>query len=289
MSVRGWDARRPPDGHHKQHTGKKGLPVKIRKLFAAAGVAAICTSGAQAQGWNGWDDWYVGGSIGVNSQMDSDNSGQTGAFTTGNTGDGTTIDVADGTAYGWSTEFDSGLSVQGEFGVSHGSGARASVELTWSQADVDTHTDVTLGGGAIGSLDAAALAGAPDPLGVTVADLVADGQGEITSLGLFANAYYDFNTAGQFQPYIGGGIGIMDTDVEYAPSGVDIIDDGETAFAWQLKAGATWRVNETFDIYGEYAYRASDDIEVSNDLFPGTLEIENQQNVFSIGARVRFG
>ena len=59
--------------------------------------------------------------------------------------------------------------------------------------------------------------------------------------------------------------------------------------AYQLKAGATYRLNDTFELYGEYAYRATEDIETNNDLFPGTLEIENQQNIFSVGARYRFG
>ena len=68
-----------------------------------------------------------------------------------------------------------------------------------------------------------------------------------------------------------------------------IIDDGESKFAYQIKAGATYQINEQWEVYGEYAYRATDDIEVNNDLFPGSLNIENQQNVFSLGARFRFG
>ena len=257
--------------------------MTLRNMIAALAVACALPGAAAAQ------DWYAGGSLGWLQQGDSSNSGETGAFTTGNLGDGTTLDVAAGTSYGWETEFDTGLSVQGEVGMRFDGGLRAGVELVYTQADVDTHTDVTLGGSSIDGVDAAALAGAADPLGVTVGDLVADGQGEITSLGLFANAYYDFNTAGQLQPYLGGGIGFMDVDVEYAPSGVTIIDDGETAFAWQLKAGATYVITEQWELFGEYAYRQTSDIEVDNSLFPGSLEIENQQNVVSVGARVRFG
>ncbi|MEO0465912.1 MAG: outer membrane beta-barrel protein [Pseudomonadota bacterium] len=252
--------------------------------FFIAGTLAVILAGAAAA-----QDWYAGGSIGFAQQSDSNNRGDTGAFTTGNLGDGSTLAVDAGTPYGWQTEFDSGVALSGEVGLRYGSNLRSGVEISYTQADVDTHSGVFLADIDLTNVDAAALAGAPDPLGVSVGDLVADGQGDITTLAVFANAYYDIDMGGQFKPYVGAGIGFMDVDVEYAPSGVGIIDDGETKFAWQLKAGANFEVNSSWEVYGEYAYRQTDDIEVDNDLFPGSLEIENQQNVFSIGARYTFG
>ena len=255
----------------------------MMRLSIAACTAVIMASTAAAQ------DWYVSGSVGFTQQSDSDNRGETDSFTTGNLGDGSTLDVAAGTPYGWQTEFDNGLSIAGEVGVRLNDNIRGGVEVSYSQADVDTHTGVFLADIDLTDVDAAALAGAPDPLGVSVGDLVADGQGEVTTLSVFANAYYDFDLDSQIKPYVGAGIGFMDVDAEYSPSGVGIIDDGETKFAWQLKAGASYEVNDSWEIFGEYTYRQSDDIEVSNDLFPGSLDIENQQNVFSIGARLSFG
>ncbi len=254
----------------------------LKSLIVGAASALIVCAPAAAQ------EWYVSGSIGYSQQNDSDNSGQTGAFTTGNIGDGTTIDVAAGTPYGWSTEFDGGTVISGELGVRYGSNVRAGVEISYQTADVDTHKNVTLGSGSIDALDAAALAGAPDPLGVSVGDLVAAGQGDIESTSVFANVYYDFGD-GALQPYVGGGIGFSDVNVTYNPSGVGIIDDGETKFAYQVKAGATYAFENNWEIFGEYTYRATDDIEVNNDLFPGGLDIENQSNLFSVGARIRFG
>ncbi len=257
--------------------------MTLVKTVAALAAGVMMAGMAQAQ------DWYVGGSLGLVQQDDSSNSGSTGAFTTGNLGDGTTLDVAAGTDYGWNTEFDNGTSFGAEIGARYDSGLRSGVEIVYSQADVDTHTNVTLGGGAIGTLDAASIASSPDPLGVTVADVVADGRGEITQTAVFANAYYDFNRTSSFQPYIGAGIGFASVDVTYSPSGIGVIDDSETKFAYQLKAGATFMVNEQWELFGEYAYRATDDISTDNDLFPGTLDIENQQNVFQVGARFKFG
>ncbi|MEM0986862.1 MAG: outer membrane beta-barrel protein [Pseudomonadota bacterium] len=255
----------------------------ILKCIAALGLAVSLSSTASAQ------DWYVGGTIGFSQQNDSPNSGETGAFTTGNLGDGSTLAVAEGTEYGWDTEFDSGLALSGEAGLRFENGFRAAVEVTYSEADVDTHEGVTLGGGNIDGVDAAALAGAPDPLDVTVGALVADGQGDISSTSIFANAYYDFGLGGPFRPFVGAGIGLSDVDVEYSPSGVGIIDGGDTVFAYQLKAGASYALTEQLEAYGEYAYRAADEIDVSNDLFPGRLDIESEVNVFSVGLRYTFG
>nr|WP_070960374.1 outer membrane beta-barrel protein [Hyphomonas sp. Mor2] len=257
--------------------------MNLIKLASLTAVSAVLAGAAAAQ------EYYVGGSIGFAQQNDSSNSGSTGAFTTGNLGDGSTLPVAAGTAYGWDTEFDNGTAFAGEFGARFGNGWRGGVEIAYSGADVDTHTGVTLGGGSIDGVDAAAIAGSPTPLGVTVAAVVADGQGEITNTGVFLNGYYDFNTAGAFQPYVGAGIGFSSVDVTYQPSAITVIDDSETKLAYQIKAGATWQLDGQWELFGEYAYRATEDIELDNQLFPGTLDIENTQNVFSIGARYRFG
>ena len=257
--------------------------MKLVAIITAVTSAVCLAAPATAQ------DWYVSGSLSYADQSESDNSGSTGAFTTGNLGDGTTLDVAAGTNYGWETEFDNGIGYSAEIGARYASGLRAGVEISITEADVDTHTGVTLGGGDIGELDAASIAGSPDALGVSVADVVADGRGDISTTAVFANVYYDFNRAGSVQPYVGGGLGFADVDVKYSPSGIGVIDDGETKFAYQVKAGLTWQVAEQWEVFGEYAYRATEDIEVNNDLFPGTLDIENQQNLLSVGVRYRFG
>ncbi len=257
--------------------------MKLIKISSLAASAIVLAGAATAQ------EYYVGGSIGFAQQNDSSNSGATGAFTTGDLGDGSTLDVAAGTPYGWDTEFDSGTAFAGEFGARFGNGWRGGVELAYSGADVDTHTGVTLGGGSIDAVDAAAIAGSPTPLGVTVGAVVADGQGEISNTAVFLNGYYDFNTGGALQPYLGAGIGFSSIDATYQPSAITVVDDSETKLAYQIKAGATWQLEGQWELFGEYAYRATEDIELENQLFPGTLDIENTQNVFSVGARYRFG
>ena len=255
----------------------------MKKFLAFTAVSAFALSSAAHA-----SDVYVSGSFGLTDQSTSSNSGQTGAFTTGNLGDGTTLDVAAGTAYGWDTAFDGGSVFAIELGKKLDSGLRFGLEGLKSEADVDTHTDVTLGGGAIGGLDAASIASSPDPLGVTVAQVVADGQGDISQTALFVNAYYDFNKQGTLQPYLGVGVGLSDVEVDYRPSAIQVIDDSQTKLAYQAKAGVTVVFDSPLEVFAEVAYRATDDIDASNELFPGNLEIENEQTSASLGLRFKF-
>ena len=102
-------------------------------------------------------------------QADSSNSGDTGAFNTGNGFPalpfGTSI--ASGTNYGWDTEFDGGMALSAETGLMYDSGFRSSIELTYSNADVDSHSDVTVGRTNIDGVDAAVLTGSPNQLGAS--------------------------------------------------------------------------------------------------------------------------
>lgn len=255
----------------------------FRTLIVTAAIAVGTTSAAQAQ------EWYVGGSIGALSQDDSSNSGSTGAFTTGNGApavpNGTA--VAAGTPYGWNTEFEDGMAASAEVGLRYGGGLRSGLELAYSKADVDRHSGVQLGGTVIDGVDAAVLTGSATQLGATVGAVVDDGRGEITNTALFVNAYYDFDLGNGLQPYVGAGIGFAQVEVDYSPSGVGIINGDDTAFAWQLKGGLTWQFDPRWEAYGEYAYRQTDDISFDNQLFPGSLDIENSQSVVSIGLRYR--
>lgn len=256
----------------------------FRTLIIGGAIVLASTSAAHAQ------DWYAGGSLGILMQDDSDNSGATGAFNTGNGApavpNGTP--VAAGTPYGWNTEFDDGVAISAEVGMRYGGGLRSGLELAYTKSDVERHSGVTLGGTVIDGVDAAVLTGSATQLGATVGAVVADGRGDITNTALFANLYYDFATGGAFEPYVGAGIGFAQVDVDYSPSGVGIINGDDTAFAWQLKGGVTWKIDPSWEAYGEYAYRQTDDVSFDNQLFPGSLDIENTQSIFSAGVRFRF-
>jgi opacity protein-like surface antigen len=128
-----------------------------------------------------------------------------------------------GTSVGWTTEFDSGTAFSFEAGKRYSSGLRSGIEVSWANADVDFHDGVTAGGTLIDGVDAAVLTGSATQLGATVGEIVAAGQGEIETMSMMANAYYDFNRDGRFSPYLGAGIGFSSVDVTFNPSGVGIV------------------------------------------------------------------
>jgi len=258
--------------------------MRFKMIVAASLVGALFAVPGYAEGL------YVSGTVGASMQADSDNTGATSAdFQTGNGGAipaGTPI--ASGTSVGWKTEFDNGTSYSAAIGYRYTPSLRAEVQLTNSKSDVDTHKSVTLGGGSIDGLDAAALTGSADTLGVTVADVVADGRGDIKTTAIFLNGYYDFTNESPFTPYVGAGLGYAKTDVTFKPSGVGIIDDNDSGLAYQVMAGLTYEFGERWDVFGQYTYRSVEDGKYNVDLFPAQLEVENKSNLIEVGVRYKF-
>lgn len=252
-------------------------------LLSFAALAAL-SSPAVAQS-------YVSGSVGANMQTDSDNSG---AFSRDfATGDGVAVPpgtvLPSRTDVGWTTEFDTGLFVSAAYGYRLNDMFRVEAELSYQSADVDTHVDVQAGGGALGAADAAVLITGSAPLGVTVADLVADGQGELTSTGLALNGYYDLPIEGTpFALYAGAGLGLAEVKVEYAPSGVGIVDDTEMSGFVQAMAGGSYAISESTAFYAGYRYRAFEDAETDSALIPASLDVENTSHILELGVRYSF-
>lgn len=260
--------------------------MRITLMTTAAGAVALASSTvADAQMGLG-DEAYVSVSGAVSLQQDSDNSG---AFTSSFvTGAGVGVTVPAGADVGWTTEFDNGYAASAAIGARSGA-LRGEVELAFQSSDIDTHSGVSAAGLALDSVDAGVLITGSAPLGVTVGELVDDGQGSIESLFVMANAYYDFSLGDMgVKPYVGGGLGYAQVDVDYSPSGVGIVDDDSGVLAYQAMAGATLPLSERIELFGGYRYRATEDVEVDVSLFPATLEIENETHLFEVGLRYAF-
>ena len=257
--------------------------VKGIMVGSALALATHATSYAQISG--GLSP-YMSASAGIALQSDSDNSG---AFSEEfETGAGVGLTLPAGTDVGWSTEFDNGYAISGAAGLRSGS-LRGEIEIAYQSSDVNTHTGVNAGGLELDTVDAGVLITGSDPLGASVGDTVADGQGSLETLFVMANAYYDFDIDGApVKPYVGAGIGIAQVDVDYSPSGVAIIDDDSTEFAYQAMAGASLPINENTEVFGGYRYRATQDVAVSASLFPADLDIENQAHIIEAGIRFTF-
>ncbi|MEM6834414.1 MAG: P44/Msp2 family outer membrane protein [Pseudomonadota bacterium] len=234
-------------------------------------------------------DYYASLSAGVSLLGNSSNDGQfVGDFTTGA---GTTIPAGtvlpDGTDVGWETEFDTGFAISGAFGKYFGP-IRGELEVAYQSNDVDTHTGVSAGGIDLSAEDAGVLVTGADNLGPTVSQLVADGQGDVSTVFVMANAYYDFRNSSDFTPYLGAGIGIGFVDVDYSPSATPIIQDNATAFAYQVMAGATYDVSASTGLFLGYRFRGTSDVSVEADLFSADFDIENTASIIEAGLRFAF-
>ncbi|MEM8986069.1 MAG: P44/Msp2 family outer membrane protein [Pseudomonadota bacterium] len=260
--------------------------------YIATSVAAISAVCLSAPGIAAAQDFYVSGSVGAGFLTDSGNSGSLSSDFT--TGAGTTIPAGTalpaGTGVGWDTEFDAGFAISAAVGQRLIDNVRGELEIAYQSNDVDTHTDVAVGGGAIGTEDAAVLiSGQNANLGVSVGDLVADGQGSVETIYLMANIYYDFEVPGApLKPYVGGGLGVGFVDVDYSPSNTPIVDDDASVFAYQVMAGAAFELTPLAELYGGYRYRGTTDVETDVSLFPATLDIENQSHIVEAGVRFFF-
>ena len=113
-------------------------------------------------------------------------------------------------------------------------------------------------------------------------DLKGSAGGDAKTLGGFANLYYDFNRGGQFQPFVGGGVGFAQVKVDNA-----LVDDDDTGFAYQAKAGVSYKINDKWT--GEVAYRYLGVTDVSLGNGPTKLDGDFNSQAVTVGVRYKIG
>ncbi|MCR4379392.1 MAG: OmpA family protein [Rhodospirillales bacterium] len=132
-----------------------------------------------------------------------------------------------------SVKFDNGLMGSLALGYDYGSNWRAEVELSRRANDLDS-----------------------------VAGATAAGKMQATSL--MANAIYDFDINSPVTPYLGAGLGFSQVKLKNAsPFGASSINDSDRALAYQGIAGLSYAVNETIDLFADYRYFATRDLDVN--------------------------
>jgi opacity protein-like surface antigen len=254
---------------------------KLSLLIASAFTSVMLAGAAQAQ-------TYVGVSGGVTMPNDSKNKGEfTGAVPA------TTVApiypaIPTGTELAWKTEFDRGYNISGQIGHRFSGGLRVEAEFNYNRAGIKRHSGVTVGGTDIDAVDASVLTRGTT-VGSTVGTVVASGIGKQTSYGAFANGYYDFNSGGNLQPYVGGGIGMQRTKFDYRPSNIDVGQGSKTNLAWQAMAGVTYKISPSFEVFGQYNYRDSGKTKLALDLLPADLNAKSRQSILSLGLRIPLG
>lgn len=228
--------------------------------LVAGALLSVATSSALA----GTPGWYIGGEGGVSFLDDSDSSIQSPAtagaggaggnagglinipgliilFPTGGMG-GAGGAATPGNRVDFDNEFDIGFLGGVTAGRLFENGLRSELELRYSQNDFDeTRARSTTGG-------------------TTVDSGQSNAGGDVTSIALMANLFYDFNSTGRFHPYLGGGVGGAQINVnDFSAGGGDVFDGDDLVFAYQGGAGLAFDLTDrlTFDV--GYRYFATDD------------------------------
>jgi opacity protein-like surface antigen len=253
------------------------FPLLVASLLAS--LAFVGSAHAQT---------YVGVSVGGTLPEDSKNSGEFTAEVPATTAAPIYPAIPSGTELGWRTEFDTGYNISGQIGHRFGGGLRVEGEFNYNSSGVKRHSGVSVGGTDIDAVDASVLTRGATA-GATVGTIVDSGIGKQESYGVFLNGFYDFNSGGSFQPYLGAGIGGQRVKFDYRPSDVDVGQGSDTNFAWQLMAGATYKIGPGMEIFGQYNYRDAGSTKMELDLLPADLNAESKQSIISLGLRIPLG
>jgi len=153
--------------------------------------------------------------------------------------------------------FNTGYAVSGVVGYEFGNGLRLEGELNYRQADTDK---------------------------VSVGGLSASINSDVWSIGMMANAYYDFKNSSIVTPYIGGGIGFANVNVgDGNVGGVQVwSEDDDTVFAYQLAVGTGFDVTKELTVDLGYRYFATQDPSF------GLADAEYSSHNVMVGLRYRF-
>ncbi len=246
------------------------------RLSLLAVLAVLAAPVAAAQ------NWYVSGAGGVSFQFESDNEGEIDDFETPGA-----LVLDEGDAVLLETQFRPGFSFSFEAGRSNPSGVRFGVEVSFARNEVDELSGLFLGGVGVDPSPAAEVFGADAP-DASVGELLASGSGEVNTLFVFANAYYDFDFGRRATPYLGLGVGFARVEVDFDAAGVSLVQDVGAAVAYQGKAGATYRLTDRIDLFSEAAFRFTPGPISEVEPFPAEIEVETSQVVLSTGLRWLF-
>jgi opacity protein-like surface antigen len=257
------------------------MPIK-KYSVALVALLAVLPVTAHAQ-------TYVGVSGGLVLADDSKNSGE---FTSNVAANTSFPAIASGTKLAWTTEYEEGYNISAQIGHRFEGGLRVEADFGYARSGIDKHRGMTVGGTDIGGRTVNILTRQvpTSPTGFpTVAEALDSGIGKQENLSLFGNVLYDLNAGGSFMPYVGVGAGLMRTKLDFRPSNLDVGQSSDTNFAWQAMAGATYKVNDSFELFGQYSYRDGGTAKMKLDLLPATIESKVRQSVVSAGVRFRFG
>jgi outer membrane autotransporter protein len=178
----------------------------------------------------------------------------------------TEIDTALGAV---DNEYDGGFVLSGQAGYDSGriwqyGSLRGELELSYRENEIDQHV---LGG--------TSLPGS---------------TGTASATALMANLFHDFETGTPLTPYVGGGIGYAWNELDnFGVTGLDVLDDDDSGFAWQLGAGLGFAVTEQATVSLDYRYfSTSADLKTTAAAGSVGNQVDLDSHTVMLGLRYRF-
>lgn len=109
-----------------------------------------------------------------------------------------------------------------------------------------------------------------------------------TTLSVLANVWYDFDLA-SVKPYIGGGIGWADVEVDgsYIGGTVPAFSYSDSGFAWQIGGGVNFQVAPSIQLGVGYRYMEGPEVTVlppfnTENIASGVVDSNNHSGVVSL-------
>lgn len=173
------------------------------------------------------------------------------------------------------SSYDTGYHIGGGLGYTLDTGIRLELEMLYHNNNVDSLA-VRNDGGVGTALGVGSLSGL---------NLKADG--DVSVFAGMVNAFFDINTGTAWTPYIGGGIGIASVSADISSSGVKLVDDSDTVFAWQAAVGLSYPLSPKTSIGAGYRYfgTGDPDLRTTNG---ARFESEYDAHLIEAGLRYRF-
>jgi opacity protein-like surface antigen len=86
--------------------------------------------------------------------------------------------------------------------------------------------------------------------------------GDLSNIGVMFNAYYDVRTSSNWIPYFGGGFGYSRVEFDkLASGGVQLVNDSDDVFSWQIKAGVAYEFSPSWVVNLGYRYYGTENLE----------------------------
>lgn len=244
----------------------------MKPLFVSLALAgAIVSTSAAAQETAGSTGWYGALKTGLATLNNP-------TLTISDAGDDEVAGNADDTTLVTRLNTKDAWGFGGELGYDAGA-VRFGLELKYQRNKIRSLALRSLNGTAITASNAEDLAGDEldfeDDDGNEIATL--DGTnvratkgslGRLRQLGIMANVFYDF-PLGAVEPYVGVGAGAVGTHLKTFGE-----DDGNVRFAWQLMAGAAFRLSESVMLTADYSYRQAN---------KGKLKFGDDEETYRLG------